>query len=422
MWRTGSWAPKTNSDRRLVEEELSAILASPHFRNSRRYPALLRHVIEKYLDGQVDDLKERTIGVEVFGRPADYDTNADPVVRVSAGEVRKRIAQHYYETAGDRKLQIDLPIGSYVPEFRKGRSHSRPALAPAIEARPDNIADTEQPIVPDALPSGEPAGKRRFQQFPKTFLRPQILLSLCVLAALAAAVAYLVYGTSPTRQMEQLWAPLVQSQDAVLIVTGAGKPWLVAPESPETSLSDHMIGPYHHVSLSDVIAISRITNVLQKHNRTYLIKEASATSLADLRGRTVILVGALNNAWTMQLSSALRFRFVPETLARIQDMKNPKNTTWSVDYSSPYRSISVDYGVVARYHDTYTNGNILIIAGVGPYGTEAASDFVSSPRYLSQIDRLVPAGYTQANLEMVLKTELTRGEAGPPQLVAAYSF
>jgi len=222
--------------------------------------------------------------------------------------------------------------------------------------------------------------------------------------------------------MEQLWAPLVQSQDAVLIVTGAGKPWLVTPESPETSLSDHMIGPYHHVSLSDVVAISRITNVLQKHNRTYLIKEASATSLADLRGRTVILVGALNNAWTMQLSSALRFRFVPETLARIQDMKNPKNTTWSVDYSSPYRSISVDYGVVARYHDTYTNGNILIIAGVGPYGTEAASDFVSSPRYLSQIDGLVPAGYTQANLEMVLKTELTRGEAGPPQLVAAYSF
>jgi hypothetical protein len=93
-----------------------------------------------------------------------------------------------------------------------------------------------------------------------------------------------------------------------------------------------------------------------------------------------------------------------------------------VDYSKPYGSVSVDYGIVARYHDTYTNGNVLMIAGIGPYGTEAASDFVSSPQYLSQIEHLVPAGFKEANLEMVLRTEVTRGEAGPPQLVAAYAF
>ena len=132
MWTAKSWAPKTSSDRRLVEEELSAILASPHFRNSKRYPNMLRYVVEKSLNGQVDDLKERTLGVEVFGRQPDYDTNADPVVRVSAGEVRKRIAQYYHETVGERKIQIDLPTGSYVPEFRKGRSHSRPTMAPVV--------------------------------------------------------------------------------------------------------------------------------------------------------------------------------------------------------------------------------------------------------------------------------------------------
>ena len=222
--------------------------------------------------------------------------------------------------------------------------------------------------------------------------------------------------------MEQLWAPLVQTQDPVLIVTGTGKPWLVSPESPETSLSDHMIGPYHHVSLSDVVAISRLANVLQKHNRNYFIKEASAVSMADLRGRTVILVGALNNAWTLQLSNALRFRFVPNPLASIQDTMHPQSTTWSVDYSKPYQSVSVDFGIVARYHDTYTNGSILIIAGIGPYGTEAASEFVSSPQYLSQIEHLVPGGFRNSNLEMVIKTNVTRGEAGPPQLVAAYAF
>jgi len=422
-----SWAPKTSPERRLVEDELNALLASPHFRNSKRYPALLKYVVEKSLDGQVDELKERTIGVEVFGRQPDYDTNADPVVRVTAGEVRKRIALFYHEAGEERRIQIDLPTGSYAPEFSREFNHSRPALASVEESLAETGAESEPPILdasakPDAVESDERSEDKLSRSFPKTLLRTPFVLSFCVLAILAVLASYFVHRAAPTRQMEQLWAPLVQTQDHVLIVTGSGKPWLVSPESPQTSLSDHMIGTYHHVSLSDVIAISRLTNVLQKNNRTYSIKEASSTGMADLRGRTVILVGALNNIWTMQLSNALRFRFVPGTLARIQDTKNPQDSTWSVDYSKPYPSVSVDYGIVARYHDSYTNGNVLMIAGIGPYGTEAAGEFVSSPQYLSQIEHFVPAGFKEANLEMVLKTEVTRGEAGPPQLVAAYAF
>jgi hypothetical protein len=64
----------------------------------------------------------------------------------------------------------------------------------------------------------------------------------------------------------------------------------------------------------------------------------------------------------------------------------------------------------------------LIIAGIGPYGTEAASELVSSPEYLSQIEHIVPGGFKNSNLELVIRTDVTRGEAGPPQLVAAYAF
>ncbi len=76
-----------------VLKQLDRIIASRHFRNSKRYPALLKFVVEHTLAGRIDALKERTLGIEVFGRPNDYDTNADPVVRVTAGEIRKRIAQ-----------------------------------------------------------------------------------------------------------------------------------------------------------------------------------------------------------------------------------------------------------------------------------------------------------------------------------------
>ena len=162
--------------------------------------------------------------------------------------------------------------------------------------------------------------------------------------------------------------------------------------------------------------------VLQKHNKNYIIKEAPATSLADLRERSVIFIGGLNNAWTLRLTDKLRYQFVPGPQSRIRDTKNPQNTAWSVDFSKPYTSVSVDYGIVARYHDTYTNGNVLILAGLGPYGTEAVSELASSPQYLNQIEKQVSNGLNEANLEVVVKTEVINGEAGPPQVVAAYAF
>jgi len=89
------WHPKTRHEHEAVIAELHSVLASAHFCNSKRYPAMLRYIVEKTLAGEADSLKERTIGVEVFDRSPSYDTNADTVVRYTAGEVRKRLALEY---------------------------------------------------------------------------------------------------------------------------------------------------------------------------------------------------------------------------------------------------------------------------------------------------------------------------------------
>jgi hypothetical protein len=133
----------------------------------------------------------------------------------------------------------------------------------------------------------------------------------------------------------------------------------------------------------------------------------------------LILVGATNNAWTMRLLAPLRFHFVPGPLAQIQDMKNPQNTEWTIDFLKPYSTVYVDYGIVARFHDPTTEGTVMVTAGIGPYGTEAASAFVSTPRYLEQMTKVVPAGWEGKNLEMVIKTDVIDGKPGPPVLVAS---
>src|SRR5580698_10102756 len=101
-----------------VRDQLNRLLAHPLFTNSKRYPVLLAYTVEQTLLGNAGVLKERTIGIEAFGREPTYDVNLDPVVRTTAAEVRKRLIQYYYNPEHAGELIIEMPIGAYVPAFR----------------------------------------------------------------------------------------------------------------------------------------------------------------------------------------------------------------------------------------------------------------------------------------------------------------
>ena len=90
-------APYTEEDKARIQLQLDRVLANIHFSNSKRFPSFLRFIVQEEIEGRGDQLKERTLGVEVFGRDASYDTTADPIVRVTAAEIRKRIAQYYHD-------------------------------------------------------------------------------------------------------------------------------------------------------------------------------------------------------------------------------------------------------------------------------------------------------------------------------------
>src|SRR5579864_2664156 len=101
-----------------VREALARVLASSEFRTSKRSQDFLRYVVEHTLNGQSDLLKERTIGIEVFGRSTDYEPGEDATVRVKAGEVRKRLGLYYAEQGVHDAVRIELHLGTYIPEFR----------------------------------------------------------------------------------------------------------------------------------------------------------------------------------------------------------------------------------------------------------------------------------------------------------------
>jgi eukaryotic-like serine/threonine-protein kinase len=111
-------AHKLNAEQaNLVRSALESVISSDAFAPSKRCQDFLRLVVGHALAGDLDSLSERMIGAEMFGRPVDYDTSNDAVVRVRATEVRKRLAQYYREAAQTPVVRIELPSGSYVPEF-----------------------------------------------------------------------------------------------------------------------------------------------------------------------------------------------------------------------------------------------------------------------------------------------------------------
>lgn len=104
---------------RAVRLELNRLLESAAFRTSKRCREFLEYIVEHTLSGPSGILKERSIGVELFQLPSNFDTGQHTIVRVTANEVRKKLAQQYLaENGSPPPVRIDLPPGSYSAEFR----------------------------------------------------------------------------------------------------------------------------------------------------------------------------------------------------------------------------------------------------------------------------------------------------------------
>jgi hypothetical protein len=392
-----------------IRAQLERLLESPPFRTSRRCSDFLRHVVEESCEGRHDQLKERTLGVTVFEREADYDTNQDPVVRNTAGQVRKRLAQYYCEPGRDREVRIDLPPGSYVPEIYLPES---PTVTP--------------PPAPMELRAS--SGKR--------------LPLIGVIAALVLATGLLAVFWSQWRSrstLELFWAPLVEHSGPVVLVVGQGHAYKLAGDLDKlfdepSGLSSEQLGRTiplrdiipafeRYVGLTDVQALIRLSGLFSKFNKPIELRGGRTTSLADLRGKLVVLVGAFNNSWTLSLTGEQRFYFeldAPNNLEIVRDRLRPENRSWRVSREASVAQLRTDYAIVSRVFNPTTEKAIVVAAGIRGGGTAAAGEFLTNPAYLAQALKNAPRGWADKNVQFVLATPMFAGTPGPPSVVAAH--
>jgi len=340
-------------------------------------------VVERSLHGHSEPLKERTLGIEVFGRAPDYDTNLDPVVRTTAVEIRKRIAQYYHEEGHQNEIRIDFPAGSYLPEFRMPEK-------PAVLAEP--------PAEAVVKPVGRVAA---------------------VLVGLAVAVALALWIARPWESqsaLDRFWAPVLSSPDPVSVYIGG-----YATETPPVNTID--LQNSEKVAFADATALARVTSLLVSHNRPYRIRFQMSSKLEDLRDGPAVLIGAFNNSFTLRLTGPLRFSFLrnPETMVnRIQDHDDPQNPKWSDDMNAPYQNLKQDFAIVSRVVDPTTGRVVVTASGLAKFGTEAAGEFLTSRSALEEMVKAAPKDWDRKNMQIVIGTDTVGRSAGPLRVLATY--
>jgi len=396
-----------------IREVLERVLASHQFHGSRRCQLLLRHITEHTVQGDTACLKERSLGVAVFGRSPDYDTSQDPIVRATAAEIRKKLAQYYQEPGHESEIRIGLLSGSYVAELLFDQTS--PAATPAPQA-PQPTATVRASLL------------RSW---------PFRIGAVCVLVLLAgAAVLVPIWKRS---SLDRFWNPILKAPGPVLICVGQPIAYnlrsaaaqdaiqddatIQGTESEEGAIpkKDLVILWGRYVALGDSICLVRLASLLGRSGKPYHIRGERSTTFADLRENAAIMIAAFDNQWTQRATGPLRFTFVKDSAHdtdSIRDSTQPQNTEWQLVGAWPHWEVTHDYAVVTRVLRGATDHAVVSAAGITEYGTRAAGEFLSTPEYFEEAVSRLGRNWETKNIQIVLYVPVVGRVPGHPRVLA----
>lgn len=406
----------TKAEQGVVKNAATRILAHPSFRTSERSSRLFRYLVEQALAGEAETLKERHIGHEVFGREVGYDTANDPVVRNAASETRKRLRQFDAESGSQEEVRVVLPPGTYVLEFHFS-SNSLQHDSPKPEGVTAGLVVEQRPIVGSA-PTVNPSFR---------WTKPQFYYSIAALMTLGCVILSIAfYRQARSDQGDEvaagvtgsLWAPMFSSGKEVFISLGHAQS--MSPEDSSVALTSSGL---QRITVTDLKAYTNISGFLQLHRYPFQMRTDTETTMLDLRDRPVVFIGNHNNDWARRLTQNLRYRFdfdeqdvgKPNRVVSIFDSERPNDRRWQVPVPSG-QTATVDYGIAGRFFDPVTGALVLYVAGAGAVATQAASEFVTQPRFLRTLPRNLSD--PKISFEVVLKTPIVAGIPGSPEVVA----
>jgi hypothetical protein len=443
---------RTAQGKALLERHLVEVTKGAAFKGSQRSAQFLEYVVQQSASGRPELLKERLIGIKLFGRVPTYDTGEDAIVRVTATDVRRRLSQHYSSTGRSSEFRISLPLGKYVAEI---------VQTPATVGFP--LLWTGDPIsapeaMPPTTPPPSPDVRAAATASPLPGGRTWLLASACMMAVGLASLGFawwlmghLRHSVPAPQHAVAPWSSLFDGSRPVLIVASD-------PNIEETqriahagiALSEyanqHYLPP--NVDQLPAMEVDFIKNILRGNKISSVdgsliaglvglmapghfkpdVKAARDIRPEDLEtSENLILLGSpRSNPWAAMYDPLLDFRFVFDDLTQRELVRNvrpaPGEKTEYIPTAGGFDT-GKSYATISVFQMSGHVGKVLLIAGANGEGTGAAGALVTDPsRWESALQACHLSPGDPQSVQLLLQLGTMGGSANLVSVVSCHQL
>jgi hypothetical protein len=445
-----------------VAQLLERVFKSRHFAHAPKKQKFLQVVCDFYLSGRAHELNEYLIGREVFERDDSYNPGADPIVRVGAHDVRKRLELYYQSEGAHDELRLEIPVGSYEPVFIK---------KPTTGAPGEN-AHTAQHSNTLALPADAPPveGIRGSAPHPADKTRAALQALGAAVALLAVTAVALFFSNRNLRQQVAearaltgpasygpVWEPFLMSEDPTLLVlsnppayrfVNAGDPDVVVRGSvalsPEqaAALGEALRGKFiirntpaprltltldTYTGVGEAIGLHRLTDLFRGTGRGVLIKQSRTISAEDVKNHNLVLLGSVwANEWSGKLPVKEDFSYTGNATIENHRPRAGEEREYRSQFDEQTGELKEDYALITVKPNISSQNTVMILAGIRSAGTEAAAEFVTAKNRLQELTRRLQQAGSQGDLpryyHALLKVGVENGIPTTISLVAVHEL
>jgi hypothetical protein len=402
------------------------VVASSVFAKSERLSSFLTCICDLTLSGRAGEINEQKIGTAVFGRPPDYDSSIDGIVRPQASRLRQRLDLYFSGEGANEPIRINLPRGSYVPVFEVNPGPGPAADSSAVSAVSPTLAPPAKAATPIAsvLQGG---------------WLPWALVVILVAALLAAEFRHTRHpaaDASAPPTSHPLWSLLFRpNQRTVVVPSDTGLVMWQSATKQGIDLERYLSGSYRaqsagdtptgqvdpsdlagrrYTSIVDLSIVKQLTQIADAQKGRLALSYARDFRVDDLKEANVILIGAAAaNPWVELFEPKMNFVFADAHIRRYTVLNRaPAGTEpsrWTADYDDPQHRV---YGVVGFLPNLGGTGSVLILEGTSMAGTQCAWDFVADDSsFLPFINRIRRPDGSIPHFQLVLDSTNLTGSA-----------
>jgi hypothetical protein len=418
----------TSEDVNLV---LSRLLGSKYFVHAPKKQKFLRLVCNFYLNGRAGELNEYLIGREVFDRDGAYNPAADPIVRVGAHDVRKKLELYYKREGADDEIRLDIPIGSYEPIFI--RTHkATPVPEPSDQESIDPSAQQPSSLDTRTIETGASGVVVSSPENIISNLNKRLRVLYSLIGALVITVSLLAYphiwprqqvsgaiSTNDFSNLGPVWESFMRGDDSILLVLSnplvyrlmnAGDTEISVKNSIELPadkasdieqlLSDDFAlrnSPPNrrlvpsidtYTGLGEAIGVQHVTDLLRTAGKSVSVKRSRTVTAEDMKEHHVVLFGSVwANEWSGKLPMADGFQITGQATIKNINPQPGEEREYRSRFDNSTGKLLEDYALVTIKPNISSSNIVMILAGLRSAGTEAAAEFVTSKNHLNELNQ-----------------------------------